>query len=92
MPSRDEDDGVQLSHFRQHSADVDVTCLGCVLHRVLPLEAVIERLVVRGYGDENTGIRAVARFISEPCTRCGGTRFETKPHFHSRPLTPDQLP
>lgn len=42
------DPGVPLGHYRQHNAGVRLVCLGCLDHRELPLEAVIERLRVRG--------------------------------------------
>ena len=35
--------GVPLAHYRQHRADVNLTCRDCVLSRVYPLEAVISR-------------------------------------------------
>jgi hypothetical protein len=78
-PARNEDGGVELAHYRQHGFGVRLTCLGCMQHRDFALEAVIERLVARGVGDEHTGIRAVARFVRTPCARCGGVRFETTP-------------
>ena len=56
------------------------------------LEAVIERLRLRGIGGEETGIRAVAGFTREPCPRCGGKRFESRPYFPGLPLGPDRLP
>ena len=58
-----------------------LTCIDCIDHRVLPLEALIDRLRARGLGDETTGIKAVAAFVTEPCRRCGGGRFETRPSF-----------
>ena len=75
--------GVPLAHYRQHRASVRVTCRDCQLHRDLPLEAVIERLVARGVGDENTGIRSLAGLVRRPCGRCGGKRFVVTPAFPS---------
>ena len=58
-----------------------LTCVDCIDHRELPLEAVIARLKARGVGDETTGVKAVAGFVKAPCRRCGGVRFETRPSF-----------
>jgi hypothetical protein len=77
--------GVPLAHYRQHGAGVRLTCLDCMGHRDLPLEGVIKRLKVRGLGDDETGIRAVAGFVSAPCPTCAGRRFETAPAFPTRP-------
>jgi hypothetical protein len=77
--------GVPLAHYRQHDAGVRLICLACMGHRDLSLEPVIERLKARGFGDERTGIKAVAGFVSRPCPKCGGTRFETSPVFPVRP-------
>ena len=73
--------GVPLAHYRQHDGAVLLTCLDCVHSRTLPLEAVISRLAARELGGEGTGITAVAGFVREPCPRCGGSRFETRPEF-----------
>lgn len=81
----DFDSGVPLAHYCQHNAGVRLFCLGCLHHRELPLEAVIERLKVRGLGDESTGIRAVAGFVAIPCPRCAGLRFQTMPSFPKGP-------
>jgi len=77
--------GVALSHYRQHGAGVRLFCLDCLAHRDLPLEPAIERLKARRVGDERTGIKAVAGFVSRPCPRCGGVRFETSSAFPARP-------
>jgi len=83
------DPGVPLAHYRQHDgAGVSLTCLDCLRHRAFPLEAVIARLKARGLGDERTGIRAVAGFVAAPCPTCGGSRFETRPHFPTKPKGP----
>ncbi|HVN00387.1 MAG TPA: hypothetical protein VMT68_09240 [Caulobacteraceae bacterium] len=76
--------GVPIAHLRQHGAGVRLTCLDCLLHRDLPLEAVIVRLEARGVGGRATGIREAAQFVRQPCSRCGGRRFETAPAFPSR--------
>jgi hypothetical protein len=77
------DPGVPLAHYRQHGAGVLVICAGCRQTRTFGLEPVIRRLMARGVGDERTGIRAVANFVRDPCPRCGGRRFETRPAFPS---------
>jgi len=77
-------DGVPLSHYRQHGADVRLTCLACKAHRDLPLERVIARLEARGLGDASTGIKAVAGVVEQACPACGGRRFDTSPAFPSR--------
>jgi hypothetical protein len=81
MMSADFNPGVPLAHYRQHDGAVLLTSLDCVHRRTLPVEAVISRLTARGLGDEGTGLRAVAGFVREPCPRCGGSRFETRPEF-----------
>lgn len=58
-----------------------MTCTKCMKWRILKREAVINRLIERGLGDENTGIREVARFISDPCS-CGKVSWETTPAFN----------
>jgi hypothetical protein len=74
--------GVPLAHYREHGANVELTCLDCIKRRTWPREAVISRLVAR---DRQTGIKAAAWFVAEPCTRCGGRRFEIRPDFPSIP-------
>lgn len=76
-----DDPGVALDDYRQHGAGVGLTCLDCMLLRILPLEAVITRLPQRGVGDGGTGVRAVARYVRGACPRCGGKRFESRPAF-----------
>lgn len=80
MPDND-DPGVSLFHYRQHQARVGLICRDCHLHRSLDLEAVIARLIARGVGDAETGVRAIAKFVNARCPRCGGKRFETRPEF-----------
>ena len=80
--SRDTDNlGVPLRSYREIDANVLLTCLDCLLHRSLDREKVINRLVARSLGGPETGIRAVASFVEEPCPRCGGRRFESRPDF-----------
>lgn len=76
-----EDDGVPLSHYRQHKAGVLLICGPCAKSRTLDLEAVILRLIERGHGNAETGIRAVARFVEGPCPHCGARKWETRPDF-----------
>lgn len=84
MATTSDSPGVPLAHYRQHGANVLLTCIDCIDRRELSLEAVIARLEARGFGDETTGVKAVAGFVTEPCRRCGGGRFETRPHFPQR--------
>jgi hypothetical protein len=77
--------GVPLAHYRQHNGAVTLTCLDCMRYRRFDLEAVIRRLEARGLGGEQTGVKAVAGFVREPCPRCGGARFESRPHFPPMP-------
>ena len=75
--------GVPLFHYRQHKGGVLLICQGCCKSRVLPLEAVIRRLKQRGLGGPSTGIRAVAGFVTDPCS-CGAMKWETRPYFPAR--------
>jgi len=75
------DPGVPLAHYRDHDAGVRLTCLDCMDRRDLPLEPVIRRLRARGVGDSGTGIKAVASYVTAPCPRGGGRRFDTSPAF-----------
>lgn len=75
-----DEPGVSLAHYRQHRAGVLLICNACQKSRTLNLEAVIRRLQERGVGGPETGIRAVARFVSQPCA-CGAVRWETRPYF-----------
>jgi hypothetical protein len=78
------DPGVPLADYRKLGASVDLTCARCIHRRVLGLEAVITRLSVRGLSGDHTGIRDVARFVRDPCPRCGGREFESRPYFPQR--------
>jgi hypothetical protein len=59
--------------------------------RTFDLETVIDRLATRGIGGAHTGIKAVAGLVREPCPRCGGGRFESRPHFPGLPKDPGWL-
>ena len=75
------DPGVPLAQYRKIGARVLLSCLDCHHHHSMALEAVIKRLEDHGLGDERTGIKAVASFVSRPCPRCGSWRFDTRPDF-----------
>jgi hypothetical protein len=75
--------GVPLRFYRQHDASVRIYCRDCALSRDLDLEAVIERLEVRGVGGAHTGIVELADLLRTPCERCRGRRFTTAPAFRS---------
>jgi hypothetical protein len=77
----DDPPGVALGDYRRLRAGVLLICLDCVQQRTFPLETIIDRLKARGGSGEETGIRRVARYVREPCPRCGGRRFETRPAF-----------
>ncbi len=81
MSSDADNPGVPLGSYREIDANVLLTCLAFLLHRSLDREKVIARLEARGLGGADTGIRAVASFVEEPCPRCGGRRFESRPDF-----------
>lgn len=86
---RDFDPGQPLHSYRALGAGVELYCTGCALMRTFPLEAVIQKLAARGY-DEWTGIRAVAALTTEPCPRCGGKAFESRPDFSIQPEKPTE--
>ena len=88
MPREQDSPGVPLDHYRQHGAGVDLTCRGCQNRRTFDLETVIRRLEARGVGGAQTGIRAIARLVRDPCPRCGEANFESRPAF--KPVTKDQ--
>ncbi len=70
-----------LAHYLDHDSchGVRLTCLECRGHRDLSLTAVILRLEALGVDGPKTGISDVAKFVREPCPRCGGKAFETAP-------------
>ncbi len=82
--SSPQNPGVPLAHYRQHGGGVRLTCVARMRHRDLPLEPVIARLEARGVGNAQTGIKAVAAFVTAPCPSCGGRHFETAPWFPVR--------
>ncbi len=57
-----------------------VSAIGCSILR----PSISRPFAARGVGDETTGIRAVASYVRLPCPRCGGSRFESRPHFPPR--------
>ena len=82
-----DDPGVPLSHYlRDHSGvRVRFTCEACQASYDVPVEAVVERLQVRGLGGEQTGIREVARHAERPCRACEAMKWETRPAFSLPP-------
>lgn len=74
-------DGVPLAHYLEHLPEYGVRfiCRDCNLTTDVPLVDVVDRLKARGLGDERTGIRALARLATRPCSRCGSKRWETRP-------------
>jgi hypothetical protein len=58
---------VPLAHYRQHNGSVTLTCLDCMRYRRFDLEAVIRFLEALGVGGDQTGVKAVAHFVREPC-------------------------
>lgn len=81
--TRDRDPGVPLSHYLDKHAGIAVrfTCTSCMLHRDVPVLAVVARLEARGIGSAETGVREVGRLSNAPCSRCGKVRWETTPGF-----------
>lgn len=78
MPTRPP--SVAIEHYRTHpGCGVQLHCLGCQLTRDYDLESVIARLDARGLDGARVGIKAVADHVTEPCPRCGGTAFESRP-------------
>jgi hypothetical protein len=73
--------GVPLAAYRENGADVLLTCLDCFWRQTIDREQLITRLEARGVDGARTGIRAVAQFVTRPCPRCGGRRFDTCPAF-----------
>jgi hypothetical protein len=79
------DPGVPLKDYRHVRANVLLICNECQLQRTFDREEVIARLQARGAGGENTGIREVAQHVKEPCPRCKGVSFESRPAFAPSP-------
>lgn len=82
-----DEPGIPLKGYREIGANVLLICNGCQLRRCFDREEVIARLEARKVGGENTGIREVARFVNEPCPRCKGQDFESRPDFPKMPGT-----
>lgn len=81
--------GIELSHYRQHRADVLLYCeANCTYSKVLPLEDVIAKLNARGLDGENVGIVELARFTTQVCPKCGARKWTTRPAF---PKIPGQM-
>lgn len=76
---------IPLGEYRELGAGVELHCQACGRMKKLDLEKVIAGLVARGLGDENTGIRELARTFKRPCERCGALAWETRPAFPSMP-------
>lgn len=72
--------GLSLAQHMQHpAASVHFRCAGCGHGYDVAAARVLERLMVRGLGNERTAVREVARAAERPCTRCGKMRWETRP-------------
>ena len=83
-PRRPADDpGVPLAHYLSDHSGVGVrfTCGACAASHDVPVAQVIARLKARGLGDEQTGVREVAKLADRACVRCGAMRWETRPAF-----------
>lgn len=76
--------GVRLGHYRQHGADIELTCVKCVRARVVGLEQVIEGLQLRGIGGAETGIKAFGRMLQRPCEHCGAVAWDARPRMPPR--------
>lgn len=78
--SRQPVTSVPLAHYRTHEGcGVTLQCRGCRLLRDFDLETVIARLDARGLDGANVGIRDVADYVNQPCPRCGGRSFDSRP-------------
>lgn len=77
-----EDDGVPLAHYIENHPDAGVqfNCQACAAHRNYPIPDVVAWLRRAGLGDEQTGVRALARLRRRPCA-CGAVRWESRPAF-----------
>ena len=78
------DPGVPLDHYRRHGAGIQLHCNSCAQMTLIDLEAAIAGLIARRFGDERTGIRALARTFKRGCERCGAVAWETRPCFPSQ--------
>lgn len=71
---------VPLAHYRTHAGcGVTLQCRGCGLLRDFDLETVIARLDARGLDGAGIGIKDVAAHVNQPCPRCGGRAFDSRP-------------
>lgn len=71
---------VPLTHYRTHpGCGVQLHCQTCQLTRDYDLEVVIARLDARGLEGDQVGIKSVADHVTDPCPRCGGRSFESRP-------------
>lgn len=80
------DPGVPLAQYLHDPVmGVRFECLACQNSFDLPTADVVAKLKARGLGDENTGVRELARIATKPCRRCGAMRWETRPCHRPRP-------
>jgi hypothetical protein len=77
--SAPQEPGVPLEHYREHGADIEVSCCQCARRRVFGLERVIAGLEQRGLGGAQTGIKAAGRMLRSPCGHCGATNWDARP-------------
>jgi hypothetical protein len=83
MKAHRDNPGVPLGQYREVDFDVLLSCLDCLKSTILKREAVIKQLEARGTGGAHTGILELARMVQQPCGRCGGSRFDTRPYRNS---------
>ncbi len=76
-----QEPGVPLGHYRQHGADIELSCTMCVGVRVVSLERAIAGLERRGLGGAETGIKAFGRLLRQPCERCGAAAWDARPRM-----------
>jgi hypothetical protein len=67
--------------FTKRELTAVVRPVGLEGEREFELETVIRRPVARRVGSAGTGIKAVAAYVTDPCPRCGGRRFDSSPAF-----------
>lgn len=78
--------GVLLRQLKAAGANVLLTCCACQNARELPLQKVIDRLIARRRGGPETGVRAVASFVDQPCPKCSSAGpFESRPAYPRMP-------
>ena len=77
--------GVPLAHYLgDPDMGVRFECLTCMASFDVATADVVARLKASGLGDEQTGVRSLARIAKRPCARCGATNWETRPAYHPR--------